>query len=900
MKNILIIIQLLFATQHIYSQDPCYGNDPNGSCCNGIINTDVPFKVNTERPSLINNWNWTTPSFTNSMTSSLFTTATIANPYYETNGINWQTIVGKFFPISSYSSLNTDSFPLLDPKKGWQVLAYNFGKDYLGNPYTTTNDLKDPHYVLYNKYTGQMRVLFTIENNSGYQTRTNVILGFPQTGTAIPPGSIIPSGNILGSGLFAMYNDPKQTLDEISAPTVIAPSPSVGGSQWSVADYTLQYDPCVCNRNSQIQVRFKNFVSQNINLSGRGVGVSYPFNSTGTPPGFGPEFMMQVAEGFNGDGTYMYNQRDDLSKAFYVPPMSFVDQLIKKGMNTAFNAGISAGTGGLVSLLSSAMAGEITPFMNQSIRSNKDFTWALHAAGINGDTTGGIFHYDTKEVAGALAGLMGASTKGFSMQLYKTDDPTSPNFFWNEFEIKMVGTSTGDFKANRNDIILSNPGSLLSKTITPIKHYPLYNEPLGLFAMLRKPKIKRRENTYKNETAKNQIDPIGYIPIIGPIFADNTYVKYNGNYNKLEYEIGSSIDFVLNPSAEIDYEKTQISAAWKIPIIYKKACGGDCNSYVVKDADKIILSVNGKQFCQFLPDSFFNLTRSNTFIKISKDTFNDDTTYYSTPYIPIEHFKNMRFSYDLEQRACTEFKDMPEGIRLSMMVHYVYKPNAYGEVNEHFQTLDYGVEVETTTNFTKPKYILPTGGIVTIGNTVFTKDTIIYADSIVLNGTITTINGAKVTIISTKPLLQVGGSVDPTISYYQGSLYPASKIIPLDETLVKSFCASSSYKASSYPYSNKFVTENGNKKESLISKILIYPNPTTANTTLELSNYEKSSVQIRVYDMIGREVWSRLEKDITLPSHKVEVESSRFETGMYIINIDNGVEKKSLKLEVRK
>jgi hypothetical protein len=82
-KKAILIFTLLCTIDYMYSQVPCYGNDPNSSCCNGIINTDVPYKVNTERPSLINNWNWTVPDFANSRTSSQFNQSTIKNPYFD-------------------------------------------------------------------------------------------------------------------------------------------------------------------------------------------------------------------------------------------------------------------------------------------------------------------------------------------------------------------------------------------------------------------------------------------------------------------------------------------------------------------------------------------------------------------------------------------------------------------------------------------------------------------------------------------------------------------------------------------------------------------------------------------------------------------------------------------------
>ena len=312
--------------------------------------------------------------------------------------------------------------------------------------------------------------------------------------------------------------------------------------------------------------------------------------------------------------------------------------------------------------------------------------------------------------------------------------------------------------------------------------------------------------------------------------------------------------------------------------------------------NKIIVSYTGKQFCSYLPDSLFNLTKSKTFIKISSPAFNQDTVYYSTPYVPIEHFKNMRFSYDLEQRACSEFTDVPNGIRLSLIIHYVYKPNAYGEVNEHMQTLDYGVEVETSDNFTKPKYTLPTSGTITIGNTVFTKDTTIYADSIVLNGNISTTNGAVVRIIATKPINQIGGTIDPSVSYYQGTIYPSNPIIPLAETAVKSFCSSSDYKAKAYPYSNKLAQAVDAKKEKLGELISIYPNPTINCSTIELTGYKDKLIKITVSDILGREVISLDEETVNTNTHKINLSTINLNKGIYIVNITNGADNKSIKL----
>jgi hypothetical protein len=838
--------------------------------------------------------------------TSLFGLSTVKNPYYETSGLNKEAIWGRFIPISSYATLNTDSFPNLNPKNGWQVISYNFGKDYLGNTHTSTNDMKDPYFILYNKYTGQLRVLFTIENNGGYQDRVNTYLGFPQTSNNTGGIGGMPTGNILGSGLFSMYKDPIQTLDEISNPNIMVPAPANGGTQWSVADYTLQYDPCVCNNNSQLKIEFNNYTTQKIELSGRGVGITSPFGTNGkNPTRFGEDFMLQVTEGFNSDGSFMFNSSNELAKSLYVPPMNWLEKLVKNGLNTAFNKA----TGGLLGLggnfLSSAMSSEITPWLNKAVKNNQDFAWAIGKLGIKGDTTGGVTQYSSKDVAGALAGYLGTATSGFSMNLFDTKEPGPTNFFLNEFEFKAVGTSSGLKPAQRNEIDILNPGSLNTKTVTPVKHYPLYNEPLGLFAMLRKPKIKRRANYLKHESPKRHaLDQGDARPDnCDPIDAVDVWFTGVSKTNKLDYELGGDIQFVLNPSAEIDLEKTQISAAWKIPIIYKKSCGYGCDMKVDQVCGDYFIwnPYNGIQMCNFLKDTF-DLSISGKYIKISNDndSLNTDTAYYSTPYIPLEHFKNLRFSHSFGQRVCSEFTDVPSGIRLSLMIHYVYKPNAYGEVNEHFQTLDFGVDVETTENFTKPVYTLPTSGTITIGNTIYTKDTTIYADSIVLNGNISTINGATVRIISKKPINQIGGIIGANISYYQGTIYPANTIIPYNADSVKLFCSSSNYKAKAYPYSNKMVSNSGPYPSKFDQPFAfsLHPNPASSVAKLTLTNYQNTNANIKIFDLMGREMLEVIEKDITNREHNVNLDIERLAPGTYIVKVNNGFDEKVTKLVV--
>lgn len=212
--------------------------------------------------------------------------------------------------------------------------------------------------------------------------------------------------------------------------------------------------------------------------------------------------------------------------------------------------------------------------------------------------------------------------------------------------------------------------------------------------------------------------------------------------------------------------------------------------------------------------------------------------------------------------------------------------------------------------------VFPINDYVTYPDTIWintpytaTKDTVIFATSAIFVNSIINTTNFKVEFRAPNgvyygsghtPNVTGTGSISDNISGKR----PGSELILQPSNwsdVLNSHCKN---KAKYDPiYTKSAIIQNSNKpleKITFTTTATLFPNPTNSNTTLELTNYEKSTVQIRVYDMIGREVWSQVETDIKTASHKVEVESSKFQTGIYIVNIDNGMEKKSMKLEVKK
>ena len=79
----------------------------------------------------------------------------------------------------------------------------------------------------------------------------------------------------------------------------------------------------------------------------------------------------------------------------------------------------------------------------------------------------------------------------------------------------------------------------------------------------------------------------------------------------------------------------------------------------------------------------------------------------------------------------------------------------------------------------------------------------------------------------------------------------------------------------------------------------IYPNPTENDATIRLMNYDKSSVNILIYNMVGREMLKFSNIEITDDKQNYYMNLERLNTGIYIVKIEQGDYSTSLKLEKR-
>ena len=77
-----------------------------------------------------------------------------------------------------------------------------------------------------------------------------------------------------------------------------------------------------------------------------------------------------------------------------------------------------------------------------------------------------------------------------------------------------------------------------------------------------------------------------------------------------------------------------------------------------------------------------------------------------------------------------------------------------------------------------------------------------------------------------------------------------------------------------------------------------YPNPFNPSTTIEFSIPQQSFVTLKVYDLLGREVASLVNKELQSGSYKTQFNASNLASGVYLyrLNADGFIQTKKLML----
>ncbi len=244
------------------------------SCCNDLISTAPINPVNTERPDLLNQFDWLAPTQTlpnpNTLAINLGNGVAYAkHPFLIDNtSYSW---------FSSFRSGQTVPFEshIMHPKYGWELMHMNLGSGLYGDGQGTARS--NPYLLFYNKYSGKLRLVVS----PGFGLSSISI--FNNTTVDLSIQKIPNSDEYKQSAILNRYNEQQFALDQTTiAQKVSSPLSFTTPYDWSIADFQLAYDPCSCNLPSRLDFRFTEQHFSSASMTGPLVGSQIPLNPFGS------------------------------------------------------------------------------------------------------------------------------------------------------------------------------------------------------------------------------------------------------------------------------------------------------------------------------------------------------------------------------------------------------------------------------------------------------------------------------------------------------------------------------------------------------------------------------------------------------------------------------------------
>ena len=477
-----------------------------------------------------------------------------------------------------------------------------------------------------------------------------------------------------------------------------------------------------------------------------------------------------------------------------------------------------------------------------------------------------------------------------------------------------------------------HPGRRNGAAEAGVGEYPYYNENVGLFALLYTPKLWLR---FKQDR-------------------DNQY----GYRIKLDFSVQDKLIYALNPAADIDKPNTKIYGLVEFdfylpyndtPETKRNNSSNYINidqivydffspekGFAIVHKDKIDfatlkarLALEGVNFnnphSAYVKDGKLNYLSTTNYTKYTVQSYilPIDKLHEYQFGVEFDHVNNSNHEFlryffshiNLDGSALSGqwntdamseqsvFKRKFVTVmnpRIKVESIYNYLPNNY-EVPSQFKQIftysyDNGVYLPKQTIIGKvyPQIIrtsqitfTSTNNVITAHNIIVDSDISNFPFPIYLNGFSTVI-------------IEPGGTTSTAVfsQIIQDPLGHVS-IAPVNENVLKTFCGGNEYKAKKFV--NKSFSSNvpNESKSDFLTNLTLHPNPSTSLTTLTIENPSAEQASVRVYDLVGREVYSQDMRDVSESNNTLEISTNGWNTGIYIVKVIHGEVEKSIKLEVR-
>lgn len=448
---------------------------------------------------------------------------------------------------------------------GWELMYLNTGYYPDGSPIdnpdpqrvintpTTVANSNVPYFILYNKYTAKLRVFGGLYTPFGAAQDIYMTLGYEQK-----PGD--PVSSIFRS--LGNYDRPMD-INTIHQGVTTFNKNANNDHTWFSSDIQLSYDPCVCQNTTSFTFKFDVTSKLAVNLYGREISVQENLDVAQK------DFLNQSAirQGSENGNNLLYKRMDKLYADYQKQLEDY--EVKKKDYNSLQNQIKRKVIGIAKDAFTSGVAGAIpTSDIKKFLLKNN---FKLFGKEFPDTNTAEGWSKLAKEGAKGLAG------QGFdylSQTIFGKDNapikPTMPSATFSEMRI------SGSIDEN-NPIKVTNlytPGSYSPNSGLPLTtfNYPIYNEAVGLFALLEKPGIDffnyqyyEDVRTRKSDYIKSYIvwDQGGYPKTMYDTTQRDgvkNYISHTSTYLKLN----QPLKFKFNHAADFNWDKTKVYVSFEI------------------------------------------------------------------------------------------------------------------------------------------------------------------------------------------------------------------------------------------------------------------------------------------------------------------------------------------------
>lgn len=534
-KHIILIIAILVFSKITIAQcDNNVSTNPSNPTNNALpdLPGTVPYQLDTR---YLNGFDWVNgnANMPNQEYSLLNMMYNPTQPYTFMSNIQNANLTGYYTYLNK--TLGND---LMRLENGWELMLINLGRYPNNAPHASTDFNSIPYLVFYNKFTGILRVFVQFGYNETPPNSINGVRIDLQYITQDLPTNV--------SGILRLSGGKDKALNLPTTSEIItAVAPKEGQANfWMSGDFQLTYDPCVCVHITQLNLTFNFFSETDFKLHGRGIQIEEPLVNNTTI--LDKDFLSNVDADLSDTqgGLVIYENINKLIED-YIAKMEAYDQklaavnqhneqvkenlIIAKAVKKIITVGISAAVGtppilNLQGKLSNLFFDDTTKKSKDKVK--KIFDKFSDLAGKQFDTYISKNFVTQNAPQKPIAPTANFSEMYFSGTLTNTSPALGPTFI-----------TPGSFKNNVSiDPITNQPiNNILDLPYQDVYEYPVYNQPVGVFALLEEPKFE------KSEYSKIELP-------------NNNFIYTT---NKIQFQLKSPLKYTFNSALEIQKKSVE-------------------------------------------------------------------------------------------------------------------------------------------------------------------------------------------------------------------------------------------------------------------------------------------------------------------------------------------------------